>query len=1001
MRLPLIQRREHMARLIAAALLTMIILSLTASTPAAAADMVDIKGTVTERLSGEPIQGARVELSTRRYWRRYSSQWDRQHTLTTDASGGFTASLEEGTQYRVIVYHKDGGAVDYVPYGSYITPSEGEDTLDVRLWAAAEIEVKGLAYFIETTSIPSTTFRLVNVSSGESVKSGGIALSYGSYTESFSGLIGIPGDTVIAPSGTPLRLQVISNVNTRSQSISRGLEVDEFLGGLAEGEHVEVDLRRHVLPESIGKMVNRTEGLGALLIEKEEDGFFLAIERQRLSRVSGLVSEAETLMEMGEYEASFTSLREAYVELTDVLNGVNGLVGDAAASTYLLILFTAVAGFIVSSLLYESTLLKAIGSAVVNALLLLALAALHPGAALVSQRAFATAAVASYAAVNAAAYLAPGLLSSGGGSDGVPLSNLLVPIFSVAKRSLRRRWMRFGLTLISVLMLVASFISLTSFSSGYGLSFAKQSSGAPLSEGVLIRTPNPPPARAAAPFCGGEGAAGPVPVEDRVLTWFAEDAEPLYVVPKYCNQPERQYREANNPFGRLDGVPVFGVMAVAPSLEAEINGLDGAVVSGRYLGDDEENTVLISESMALRLEKTVGDTVTLKALDRVVDLEVVGLLGDDEFAAVTDLDGEPIIPQKIIELERVEMDGPDFVVEGLAYCDPGEVVVVNMVTGSGLSCIWINRVNLVFEDGYDLMGFASSTALNRGFRVWASAGGSVYLAQLAGYFQGKGLPILIPWMIVVLNVVVTMLNSYYERRHEIAIYSSIGMNPSQISGIFLAEAAVIGVIGGCLGYMLGLGAYRFIYLVTPTLQVKQKVSAFWSLAAIGMSLTAVLMGGVVAIRNSTVITPSLRRKWKAERSPRTNDPFTIRVPVHVYEEEIDAFMAFLIERLNEEKRGIDLATRMIKVNETVEPRGWEITFNYGSVDPTIAAIYTKNRLTVALGGDGTYGASLECIGEEEGVRRTGQLMRRIGLDWSVLRAVETRPPSQDVIAEED
>jgi hypothetical protein len=243
---------------------------------------------------------------------------------------------------------------------------------------------------------------------------------------------------------------------------------------------------------------------------------------------------------------------------------------------------------------------------------------------------------------------------------------LLVPMLSVAKRSLRRRWLRFGLTLMSVLMLVASFISLTSFSSGYGLSLAKQDAGKPQTVGVLMRTPNPPPERAAAPFSGGEGAAGSTPLEERLVAWFTEDADPLYAVPKYVNQPLRQYREAHDPFGRLDGAAIFGFLAVAPSLEAEMNGLDSAVVSGRYLTDDEADTALISVSLAERIGKTVGDTVTYTSLEETRVLEIVGLLGDDEFASTVDLDGEPMIPQKIVELDRIEFDGPDYVLEGLA-----------------------------------------------------------------------------------------------------------------------------------------------------------------------------------------------------------------------------------------------------------------------------------------------------------------------------------------------
>jgi ABC-type lipoprotein release transport system permease subunit len=978
--------RRLLAKASLAVLLAALIVSLYATAAVSSAENVEVEGHVKEEGTGAPVEGARVDILRVGRWRRYSSGWETVHSLTTDSSGGFTARLEANVQHRVIVYHEEDGGFDYVPYGDHLNFDAGEAVVDVELRRCAKIEVKGLAYFVETTSIPSTSIRVVGYDTGETILSGGMSLAYGTLGESFTSYIGLPSDVVLVPSGTPFKLYVRSTVGSSRQAITRELEVDAFAAGLAAGEEAEVDLRSIILPESIELVAGGASSLEALLLEKEGEGFYLAVERQRLSRASGILSEAAAQMEAGSYEESFTSLREAYIMLTDVRSAVEGMVGDAARSTYTLTLFIAVTSLVVSSLVYENAALKAVFSSAAYVALLYALTRLHPGVALVAWGDFIAVAAACIVAVNVGAVIAPGLLSRWRGGDGVPILTLLVPMLSIAKRSLRRRWLRFGLTLISVLMLVASFISLTSFSSGYGLSFAKRSTGTPQSVGVLIRSPNPPPVKAAAPFSGGEGVAGPTPLEERLVTWFMEDADPIYAVPKYVNQPQRQYREAYNPFGRLEGEPIFGVLSVVPSLEAEMNGLDRAVVSGRYLTDDEADAVLISVSLAERLGKNVGDTVALTSQDGAHGFLIVGLLGDEEFASIVDLDGEPIIPQKIVELERIEFDGPDYVVEGLAYCEPSEVLVVNQATGANIYRIWINRIDLLFEEGYDVLGFASSTALNRGFRVWASSPEGVYLAELAGYFQGKGLPILVPWLIVVLNVVVTMLNSYYERRHDISIYSSVGMNPSHISGVFLAEAAVIGVVAGSLGYLLGLGTYKFIYMVTPTLQVKQKVSAFWSLAAIGMSLSAVLMGGVVAIRNSTVITPSLRRRWRTERGGGVAEPYVVPVPVHVYEEEVERFVGFLESRLRGAQGGRELATRMIRVTEAAEPRGWVITFSYVTVNANMTGIYTRNALTVEQGGDGAYLVKFLCEGNEEGVRATGGLMRRIGLDWGLERA---------------
>ena len=236
----------------------------------------------------------------------------------------------------------------------------------------------------------------------------------------------------------------------------------------------------------------------------------------------------------------------------------------------------------------------------------------------------------------------------------------------------------------------------------------------------------------------------------------------------------------------------------------------------------------------------------------------------------------------------------------------------------------------------------------------------------------------------VLNVVVTMMNAYYERRHEVMIYSSIGMNPRHVSSIFLAEAAVIGVIGGCLGYLMGLGAYKIIYLLTPALQVKQKVSAFWSIAAIGISMMAVLVGGLSALKNSTSITPSLRRRWTIDRKQDSSIETEIIIPVQVYDEEIDEYIEFIKEKLEKAKKGRNMIVKMPKITQISE-KHWEYWYIYASANSQISALYSRNRLEVEKIEGKTYTTTLFTIGDTESIKQAGSFVRQIGLDWSLQR----------------
>jgi hypothetical protein len=235
------------------------------------------------------------------------------------------------------------------------------------------------------------------------------------------------------------------------------------------------------------------------------------------------------------------------------------------------------------------------------------------------------------------------------------------------------------------------------------------------------------------------------------------------------------------------------------------------------------------------------------------------------------------------------------------------------------SGVYISRLDIVLKEGMNLKEYVREIALSKGFRAWASTGDGIYLAELGSYFEGKGFPVIVPWGIVVLSVVVTMLNSLYERRKEIFIYSAIGMSPSHITGLFLAEVTVIGVIGGGIGYLLGLGWYKAISSLSLAIQVKQKVSAIWVLAAIAVSLAAVLTGGLAAIKGSVVVTPSLMRRWRVEKgAAKAMGLQELTLPIKVSGAEAEEFIKYMVKGLESHRDDVDFVTDWIRERTATE-----------------------------------------------------------------------------------
>lgn len=994
-------------------LVLLVVLSVLPHPPSSAGKMVTVKGIVKEHSTGNPIPQANILVLRRSYWWGYQ-RWEKAFHGEVDSSGCFALELFGGQRYIIYAYYDDPltPGFDYVPSMKSIwTPPSGGLNMTFELWEGASMFLEGEALFVETTEPAQSSYSVLDPDSGNVIKLGEYTLNYGEGTSSHNSLLGLSPNHIIVPADMLFMIKVNSMIKVGKETMTRSFLIDKpshFV--LGKGEAIHVNMMKYCLPFSLSTIRVEASEVGLMLDEREEEGFYLTVERQRLAQINFLILEAENLLDQGAYEASFTRLREAYVEISNLRNWLNRMYTEALKSVFLLIPFMAFAATTISYLLFEEKVPKVIGASAFYAVFLPALYLLYPGSRLIEAFLFLEASLISLVAVLGLSALLPRFLRGRGLKGRVLMRNMVIPIFSIAKRSLRRRRLRFILTLTSVMILVSSFVALTSFTTGFGLTFRRVSGPVP-TMGVLVRAPKPP----AGLLSQGKiirlewgGFSWFLPLDNSSIEWFEARPETRLVVPKFESLPHRQYLEDYDPLGEVysrvpvtihldrDGVwtethwvPIFGIIGITPSAEAEVLGLNETIIEGGYLSDEDENGVLISAKLKKKMNATVGETLTLRISKKILKLKIIGVFDDKRFEDLRDLDGQSLLPMKIINANTLprEPDEPISVIEELAPCSTDETLVVTWRTALKIPDIHLSRLNIILEG--DLKEYAKMMALNKGFRAWASTEEGVYLAQLASYFEGKGLPITIPWLIVVLNVVVTMLNSLYERKSEIFIYSSIGMNPSHISSIFIAEAAIIGVIGGGIGYLLGLGWYRAMSLLSLALQVRQKISALWVVAAIAVSMAAVLVGSLFALRGSVVITPSLRRKWGIEQGLRTSmEPLELALPVRVAEAEVEEFVKYVLMRLKSHMEDPDFVTSQIR--EGVEKSGEaiirRIEFIYRSVYTTVCGSYIKNKLILRRERTGeVYTVKLLSDGDIEGIRRAGSFIRKIIMEWSIER----------------
>lgn len=97
-----------------------------------------------------------------------------------------------------------------------------------------------------------------------------------------------------------------------------------------------------------------------------------------------------------------------------------------------------------------------------------------------------------------------------------------------------------------------------------------------------------------------------------------------------------------------------------------------------------------------------------------------------------------------------------------------------------------------------------------------------------------------------ISIMNIMLASVAERQREVGIRKAIGATNFQIINQFLIESAIVGCIGGIIGYSVGIGSAYLLgmYLpFTPSLQ--------WQVALLAIStaiITGVMFGLYPAVR---------------------------------------------------------------------------------------------------------------------------------------------------------
>jgi hypothetical protein len=298
-------------------------------------------------------------------------------------------------------------------------------------------------------------------------------------------------------------------------------------------------------------------------------------------------------------------------------------------------------------------------------------------------------------------------------------------------------------------------------------------------------------------------------------------------------------------------------------------------------------------------------------------------------------------------------------------------------------------VDVSVKSTVDILEFSRQISLNLDYWVWSVGNQKITFFGIAFHPRIKGLEILVPWTIAIATVVITMLGAIHERQDEVVILSSVGLNPSHITRLFFAESLIIGLIGGGIGYLLGQGSYKILDFLPGDFLVEQKVSTLWSLASFLVSITAVVVGTTVALKFSTIITPSLLLRWSDKGvGSFTGEPLVLDIPFRVRDEDIESMFNFVEESFRKylKDKGVYESSGTIRRSEDLSLEMTKtLDFRYLVGNKAIAGAFPFRLIASKSKVEEFYSLKVNCKGSGDIVRETVSFLRRSIMAWSATR----------------
>jgi len=233
--------------------------------------------------------------------------------------------------------------------------------------------------------------------------------------------------------------------------------------------------------------------------------------------------------------------------------------------------------------------------------------------------------------------------------------------------------------------------------------------------------------------------------------------------------------------------------------------------------------VILTDTMAqqLRIKPERVDRERVEVNIEGVPFWVYSLIEAESLAALTDVDGQDLLPFDVTAMREFQLEGANVVVtEPFVRVPPDDLAIAldlgtvktgrftqTRLTSVAVELSDIDTGNpLPYKEAHDQI---SAFLEKSGEETFYGLDGVAYRGLIARRSSFAGLlDLIIPLVIAAMTVLNTIKGSVYERREEIFVYNAVGIAPRYVFFMFIAEAFVYAVVGSVAGYLLSQGVGR-------------------------------------------------------------------------------------------------------------------------------------------------------------------------------------------------